>query len=54
MGHCPGPALAALTFGPHDVVVFVAATIVGMAVFRFMPAGGRRMTFRRESLSLDG
>ncbi|MEZ0170095.1 DUF6691 family protein [Microvirga sp. TS319] len=54
VGLCPGPALVALTFGPHDVVVFAAAMIAGMAIFRFMPAGWPRIALRRESLSLDG
>jgi uncharacterized membrane protein YedE/YeeE len=37
-GLCPGPALVGLTFGPWQVFVFVAAMIIGMAVFRLVPA----------------
>lgn len=54
VGLCPGPALVALTFGPRDVFVFVAAMIVGMAAFRFRPVALSRFTFRREALGLDG
>jgi uncharacterized membrane protein YedE/YeeE len=32
-GFCPGPALTALTFGPGEVFVFVAAMVAGMALF---------------------
>ena len=43
VGLCPGPALTALTFGPWQVFVFVAAMIAGMALFRLVPAStGRR------------
>lgn len=28
-GYCPGPALAALPFNPHEAVIFVAALITG-------------------------
>ena len=34
VGLCPGPALTALTFGPWQVFVFVAAMTAGMALFR--------------------
>jgi len=54
VGLCPGPALVGLTFGPTGIFVFVAAMIVGMAVFRLVPAGGLRVAFRREATSLDG
>jgi uncharacterized membrane protein YedE/YeeE len=33
-GYCPGPAIAALTFGRLETVVFVVAMIAGMALFR--------------------
>jgi uncharacterized membrane protein YedE/YeeE len=32
-GYCPGPALAALAFGRLETAVFVAAMLVGMALF---------------------
>jgi uncharacterized membrane protein YedE/YeeE len=54
VGLCPGPALVGLTFGPWPVFVFVAAMIVGMAVFRFVPADWPQVTFRREAPGLDG
>ena len=49
VGLCPGPALTALTFGPWQVFAFVAAMIVGMAVFRVVPADWPQVTFRRRS-----
>ncbi|WP_040580168.1 YeeE/YedE family protein [Methyloferula stellata] len=36
IGFCPGPALAALQSGRHEVFIFVAAMIGGMVVFRLM------------------
>jgi uncharacterized membrane protein YedE/YeeE len=35
-GYCPGPALASLAFAGLRSLVFVAAMVVGMAVFRLM------------------
>ena len=49
VGLCPGPALTALTFGPWQVFVFVAAMLAGMAVFRVVPADSPQATFRRGS-----
>ncbi len=34
VGFCPGPALAALQSGHHEVLIFVAAMIAGMLAFR--------------------
>lgn len=34
-GLCPGPALVALASGRHEVLVFVAAMLVGMAIHEF-------------------
>ena len=34
VGYCPGPALASLTLGRSETLIFVAAMIVGMAAFR--------------------
>ena len=48
VGLCPGPALTALTFGPWQVFVFVAAMIAGMALFRLTPDDWPQVTFRRE------
>ena len=28
-GYCPGPALAALTFNPHEAIIFLIALFVG-------------------------
>jgi uncharacterized membrane protein YedE/YeeE len=33
VGFCPGPALAALQSGRHEVLIFVVAMIAGMLVF---------------------
>lgn len=54
VGLCPGPALTALTFGPWQVFVFVAAMIAGMAIFRLVPADWPQVTFRREATRIDG
>lgn len=54
VGLCPGPALTALTFGPWQVPVFVAAMIAGMALFRIVPADWPQATLRREAQGLDG
>ena len=54
VGLCPGPALVGLTFGPWQVFVFVAAMIVGMAMFRLVPADWPQVTFRREASRVDG
>lgn len=35
-GFCPGPALAALGMGELKAVVFVAAMLLGMAIFEFL------------------
>jgi uncharacterized membrane protein YedE/YeeE len=48
VGLCPGPALTALTFGPWQVFVFVAAMIAGMVLFRLVPDDWPQVTFRRE------
>ena len=49
VGLCPGPALTAITFGPWQVVVFVAAMVAGMALFRAAPSDWPRVTFPRRS-----
>jgi uncharacterized membrane protein YedE/YeeE len=46
VGLCPGPALTALTFGPSQVLVFVAAMVTGMALFRFVPDRSPQATVR--------
>jgi uncharacterized membrane protein YedE/YeeE len=53
-GLCPGPALVALTFGPPEVFFFVAAMIIGMALFRLVSADWPQVTFRRNAANLDG
>jgi uncharacterized protein len=54
VGLCPGPALAALTFGPWQVFVFVAAMTAGMTLFRLFPDDWPQMTLRRDVARLDG
>ncbi|HEX2725182.1 MAG TPA: YeeE/YedE family protein [Beijerinckiaceae bacterium] len=49
VGLCPGPALTALTFGPWQLFVFVAAMLAGMALFRLVPEDWPQVTFRRRS-----
>ncbi len=39
VGFCPGPALAALQSGRHEVLIFVAAMIAGMFTFRLIGKG---------------
>lgn len=53
-GLCPGPALVALTFGPREIFVFVAAMVLGMAIFRLVPEDWPRLIFRHEASNLDG
>jgi uncharacterized membrane protein YedE/YeeE len=52
-GLCPGPALVGLTFGPWQMFVFVAAMIIGMVIFRLVPADWPQVTFRREATRVD-
>lgn len=40
-GYCPGPAIAALTFNPHEAIPFVAAIIVGGWAARLLDAPDR-------------
>ena len=54
VGLCPGPALAGLPVGPSQVLVFVAAMIAGMVLFRFVPDAWPQMTLRREPAGVDG
>ena len=54
VGLCPGPALTAITFGPWQVVVFVAAMVAGMALFRAAPSDWPRVTFPRRSAGVAG
>jgi len=35
-GYCPGPALASLSFGGTQVLVFVASMLTGMALFQWL------------------
>lgn len=51
VGLCPGPALTAITFGPWQVPVFVAAMGAGMVLFRIVPADQPQATFRREPMA---
>lgn len=37
VGFCPGPALSGLALGRHEVYVFVAAMLAGMALHRYGP-----------------
>ena len=53
VGLCPGPALTALPLGLWQVVVFVAAMIAGMALFRFVPANWPQSTFRRDAQTAE-
>jgi uncharacterized membrane protein YedE/YeeE len=48
VGLCPGPALTAISFGPWQVLVFVAAMIAGMGVFRIVLPDWPRIVLRRE------
>ena len=48
VGLCPGPALTALLLGGWQVFLFVAAMLVGMALFPLVPAHRPQSTFRRE------
>jgi len=54
VGLCPGPALVDLTFGPWQIFAFVAAMVVGMALFRLVPDDWPQAAFRREAARVDG
>lgn len=53
VGLCPGPALTALPLGLWQVFVFVASMLVGMVLFRFVPADWPQSTFRREAQTAE-
>lgn len=36
VGYCPGPALAALTLGSGKTIVFIAAMLIGMAIYHVL------------------
>jgi hypothetical protein len=42
-----------MTFGPGDIFIFVAAMLVGMALFRLVPADWPQASFRREPQAKD-
>lgn len=48
-GLCPGPALTALSFGPWQIFVFVAAMLAGMVLFRLVPSGPARLPLSCET-----
>ena len=48
-GLCPGPALTILPLRLWQGFLFVAAMIVGMMLFRFVPDDWPQSTFRRDS-----
>lgn len=54
VGLCPGPAVTALTFGPWQMFVFVAALIAGMVLFRLVPDDWPQVIFQREPARVDG
>ncbi len=41
VGFCPGPAIAAVSTGLQDVLVFFAAMVAGMGLFRAFATFGR-------------
>jgi uncharacterized membrane protein YedE/YeeE len=41
-GFCPGPAVASLSLGLGKSVLFVAAMLVGMVLFRLLPSAAPR------------
>jgi uncharacterized membrane protein YedE/YeeE len=47
VGLCPGPALTVVAFEPWPVLVFVAAMVAGMALFRLLSADRPRRAFHR-------
>lgn len=36
-GLCPGPAIVGLTIGGPDILIFLAAMLAGMGLFRILP-----------------
>ena len=53
VGLCPGPALTLLPLGLWPVVVFVAAMLTGMVIFRFVPADWPQVAVQRRSHRTD-
>jgi uncharacterized protein len=47
VGLCPGPAVANLPLGLWQAIVFVAAMLMGMVIFRFVPMDWPQSSFRR-------
>ena len=47
VGLCPGPALTLLSLGLWQAFVFVAAMVVGMLMFRLLPADRPQSSFKR-------
>lgn len=47
VGLCPGPALTLLPLGLWQAFVFVAAMMLGMLIFRLLPADWPRSSFER-------
>lgn len=52
-GLCPGPALTLLTIVPGEALTFVAAMVVGMLLFRLLPAGTTRPAPTHAGASAD-
>jgi hypothetical protein len=53
VGLCPGPALTLLPLALPEAFIFVAAMLVGMVLFRFVPDDWPQSTFRRETRSVE-
>ncbi|MNR87760.1 hypothetical protein D3C72_186600 [compost metagenome] len=41
-GYCPGPALVSLTIGNSKTIIFVAAMVLGMAIFEVLERYSRK------------
>ena len=53
VGLCPGPALTIVPLGRWQAIVFVAALLAGMLIFRFVPADWPQASFRRDAKGAD-
>ena len=52
-GLCPGPAITILLIAAPQALLFVAAMLAGMMLFRFVPVDWPQSTFRRETRAAE-
>ncbi|MCL4148437.1 UNVERIFIED_CONTAM: hypothetical protein GTU68_036930 [Idotea baltica] len=53
IGLCPGPALAAITFGGAPAFIFLATMVVGILAFDMSPLSGRERDQQPQKRTLE-